>query len=418
MKKFFLAFFIITLSVCVFAQTPDSFSYQAIVRNAAGIALSDHSVSFHLSILKGSASGSVAYGENQSKTTNQSGLVTLAIGNGTGKTGNFNTINWGTNTYYLKIEIDITGGGTYVDMGTIQLLSVPYALHAKTAETITGNITETDPLWTAAKGSYYTKTNLKTSGESELHFNNITDKPTTVSGYGIIDAFNGSWSSLSGKPVLKDVATSGNYNDLSSKPYLKVSLSGDTLRLSSSNWVIVPGVSAANAQTNNDIDGDGIINAQDNCPSISNPDQKDTDGDGIGDACEASVTDTDGDGVPDASDNCPLVANSNQQDIDGDGIGDACETSVIDTDGDGIPDASDNCPLVANSNQQDTDHNGIGDACETSVMDTDGDGVLDVSDNCPLVVNALQQDTNNDGIGDACDPSLKKVKLKNRKKPH
>ena len=365
MKKFFLSFYLITLCVLIFAQTPDSFNYQAIVRNASGAAVSEHTVSFHFSIREGSTTGSVVYSENHSRTTNQFGLVTLAIGNGTDKTGSFNALSWGANTYYLKIEIDVTGGAAYVDMGTIQLLSVPYALHAKTAETITGNITETDPLWTAAKDSYYTRTNLKTSGESEFHFDNITNKPTTVLGYGITDAFNGTWESLSGKPALKEVATSGNYTDLSNKPYLKVSSTGDTLRLSSSNWVIVPGVSAANAQTNNDTDGDGVPDTSDNCPLVANPDQQDTDHDGIGDACETSVTDTDGDGVPDSIDNCPSISNPDQKDSNGNGVGDVCETSVTDTDGDGVPDAIDNCPNIYNPNQQDTDHDGIGDVCDT-----------------------------------------------------
>ncbi|MGQ0795969.1 MAG: thrombospondin type 3 repeat-containing protein, partial [Nitrosopumilaceae archaeon] len=64
----------------------------------------------------------------------------------------------------------------------------------------------------------------------------------------------------------------------------------------------------------------------DNCPLVDNPDQADTDGDGIGDACE---TDDDDDGTPDETDNCPLVVNADQADTDGDGIGDACETIAL-----------------------------------------------------------------------------------------
>jgi hypothetical protein len=76
------------------------------------------------------------------------------------------------------------------------------------------------------------------------------------------------------------------------------------------------------------------------------------------------LADTDGDGIPDAQDNCPTVSNPNQLDSDGDGIGDACETLPVDTDGDGIPDAQDNCPKVSNPDQLDSNGNGVGDACE------------------------------------------------------
>ena len=143
-----------------------------------------------------------------------------------------------------------------------------------------------------------------------------------------------------------------------------------------------------------DGDGDGVTDDKDNCPSAKNADQKDTDKDGKGDACD---TDDDGDGVADGSDNCPLDANKAQTDTDKDGKGDACET---DDDGDGVADAGDNCPLVSNKAQTDTDKDGKGDACET---DDDGDGVNDDTDNCPALSNADQKDLDDDGQGDACD---------------
>ncbi|MCP9493516.1 MAG: thrombospondin type 3 repeat-containing protein [Pyrinomonadaceae bacterium MAG19_C2-C3] len=107
-----------------------------------------------------------------------------------------------------------------------------------------------------------------------------------------------------------------------------------------------------------DADGDGIPDASDNCPNVSNADQANTDGDSEGDACDA---DDDNDTVLDASDNCPLVSNSDQLDSDGDTIGNVCDA---DDDNDGINDASDNCPLIANSTQADTDADGLGDACD------------------------------------------------------
>jgi hypothetical protein len=145
-----------------------------------------------------------------------------------------------------------------------------------------------------------------------------------------------------------------------------------------------------------DSDGDGVPDASDNCPSVSNVDQTDTDLDGLGDVCDG---DRDGDGVDDGDDNCPTIWNAGQGDLDTDGIGDACEF-LFDTDSDGITDDVDNCTFVPNPDQLNTDGGANGNACD---LDDDNDGVLDVDDNCPLVDNPGQEDEDTDGAGDACD---------------
>ena len=142
-----------------------------------------------------------------------------------------------------------------------------------------------------------------------------------------------------------------------------------------------------------DEDRDGVPDVSDNCPHTANANQLDTDGDGLGDACDPDI---DGDGVLNADDKFPLQA-TEWADNDNDGIGNNADT---DDDNDGILDVSDNCPMVANTNQLDTDGDGLGDACDT---DDDNDGVLDVIDNCSLVSNANQLDTDGDGRGNACD---------------
>jgi len=150
-----------------------------------------------------------------------------------------------------------------------------------------------------------------------------------------------------------------------------------------------------------DVDGDGILNAADNCVEIPNPGQEDGDRDGYGDAC----------------DNCPATANPGQEDADHDGLGDACDPCTDpDRDGFGSPGlpastcAVDNCPAIANPSQADRDRDGIGDACDLCT-DSDGDGFRDPGfpgtcavDDCPSIPDPAQADADLDGLGDACDP--------------
>jgi hypothetical protein len=172
-----------------------------------------------------------------------------------------------------------------------------------------------------------------------------------------------------------------------------------------------------------DTDGDGIIDKKDNCSSMSNPDQKDRNYDGIGDAC----SDDDHDEIVGKADNCPMLSNPDQKDLNANAIGDACE---FDSDADGVADGIDNCIRKANPDQKDTDSDSIGDACDNCSIfnpnqhdlnqdgigdackarddylasnDVDHDWILDFSDNCRTVSNTDQQDSDHDGVGDSCD---------------
>ncbi|MGB0882450.1 MAG: DUF1566 domain-containing protein [Vicingaceae bacterium] len=151
MKKIFTiaAAFIMTASV--WAQSPEKMSYQAVIRDASNALVTTQAVGMQISILQGGATGTPVYVETQTPTSNANGLVSLEIGTGTLVSGDFTTINWANDTYFIKTETDPTGGTTYTITGTTQLMSVPYALHAKTADNITGtvNYTETDPTFTA-----------------------------------------------------------------------------------------------------------------------------------------------------------------------------------------------------------------------------------------------------------------------------
>ncbi len=115
------------------AQIPQAFNYQAVVRNTSGQIVGNQTVNFRTTIRQGGISGNIVYQETHLDTTNEFGLSAFAIGNGTIVVGNFNLINWALGNYYLQIELDATGGNNFTDMGAQQLLSVPYALYAKSS---------------------------------------------------------------------------------------------------------------------------------------------------------------------------------------------------------------------------------------------------------------------------------------------
>lgn len=117
-----------------FAQ-PDAFNYQTVVRNSEGVPMSDQEVSFRMSVRQGSANGTIVYQETHSANTNEHGLVSFRIGEGS-SSDELADVNWGNNSHYLQTELDPEGGNSYEDMGTTQLVSVPYALHAKSAEDV------------------------------------------------------------------------------------------------------------------------------------------------------------------------------------------------------------------------------------------------------------------------------------------
>jgi uncharacterized protein (TIGR02145 family) len=140
MKRILLILTTALLAVNLLAQVPQGMSYQAIVRNTTGLVINT-AVGMRISILQGSTTGSAVYVETQTPTTNANGLITLNIGSGTVVTGTFATINWSSGIYFVKTEIDPTGGTSYNISSTNQLLSVPYALYSKTAGALKVSVT-------------------------------------------------------------------------------------------------------------------------------------------------------------------------------------------------------------------------------------------------------------------------------------
>jgi len=151
---------VILMAASVWAQVPEKMSYQAVVRDAGNELVTNTGIGMQISILKGSVTGEAVYIERQFPTTNANGLVTIEIGGGIVVGGDFSAIDWASDTYFVKTEIDLNGGANYTITGTSQLLSVPYALHAKTAESITGEISESDPVYMASQAANITATDI------------------------------------------------------------------------------------------------------------------------------------------------------------------------------------------------------------------------------------------------------------------
>ncbi len=136
MKKILGVLTGLLLALALTAQTPDAFNYQAVARDASGNPITDTDISVRASILPGSEVSSAIYSESFSLTTNSFGLFALEVGNGSIIFGDFATIDWASGPYFLKVELVIDDGSSYLVVGTGKLLSVPYALHAKNAENL------------------------------------------------------------------------------------------------------------------------------------------------------------------------------------------------------------------------------------------------------------------------------------------
>jgi hypothetical protein len=214
MRKLYSILVALIIAPTIFGQAPSSFKYQTVIRNSSGQLIINTQVNIQIAILKGSISGNPVYTEIFSPMTNDFGLVNLDIGAGTVVSGNFETIDWGVETYFIKVWLNDT------EMGTSQLLSVPYALYANKAETISEDaITGNENAFTGwdksslddFDGKYSSLSNVPTFAPiaTSGSYDDLTDKPIL---------FDGTWASLSGKPTFATVAASGLFDDLLNKP--------------------------------------------------------------------------------------------------------------------------------------------------------------------------------------------------------
>lgn len=251
MKKFIysLVFAFLLGAGTLFAQSPEAINYQGVARDASGNPLPSQNISLRISILSGSASGTLEYQETHFPTTNTLGLFNVKIGQGTAVSGSFPGIDWANNSHFVEVEMDPNGGTSYSSIGTQELVSVPYALHATTVEF--DNVDDADA------DSTNELQNLSISGNDLT----ISDGNTvTLPSFTEVDgdttnelqtlSISGSDISISdGNTITLPVEVDGDTtNELQT-----LILAGDTLTLTNGNSVILSGSDADWVISGNDI---------------------------------------------------------------------------------------------------------------------------------------------------------------------
>jgi hypothetical protein len=172
MKKLTLTLIaIVAITLSVFGQAPESFNYQAVIRNASNEILVNQSIGVQIILRQTTAAGTPVYSETFSPTTNTYGSINLEIGTGT-TTDDFSTIDWSSGPYFIETAIDPTGGVSYAVVGTSQLISSPYALYAKNAEIV--DDADADPT-NEIQDISLSGTDLTISDGSTVDLTNIAD---------------------------------------------------------------------------------------------------------------------------------------------------------------------------------------------------------------------------------------------------
>ena len=147
------------LSATLYAQLPEGFSKQALLRDANHAIVADTEVGLQLRILHGSEAGSVVYSETHVVHSNNYGLITLIVGRGTPTSGDFGSINWADGPYFIQTDVDPEGNTNYTIGGVTELVAVPYAYFAQT----TDMYEETDPVfssWDKSSGIIITESQI------------------------------------------------------------------------------------------------------------------------------------------------------------------------------------------------------------------------------------------------------------------
>ena len=188
MKKFFSVVSAVLLSVSLWAQAPQSFSYQAVIRSGNNVLVANKPVGMKISLLQGSEKGKAVYVETHKPTSNDNGLVSIAIGGGTKDASSiaFASIDWSKGPYFVQTETDLTGGVSYTLTTTSQLLSVPYAFYAKNAK-VSDSISGKQLFWNKDADSSISCNGVKIGARTNklvngLYINKLTNDSRDLQG--------------------------------------------------------------------------------------------------------------------------------------------------------------------------------------------------------------------------------------------
>ena len=231
MKKIYSFLVLLVTVSTLMAQSPKSFKYQAVVRDNNGVAITNKQVSIKISILQSSATGNAVYSETHKPTSGSTGLINLEIGKGSVVSGSMSTIDWSNGSYFVKVELDPAGGSSYSEIGTSQLLSVPYALYAeKAGNGFSGNYSDLSNKPNLNDTSKYLKT------EQDPAFNASVAKGIVASDTAKWNAksnFSVKYSDLNGKPNLADTS---KYLKTETDPSFNSSIAKGINATDTTNW--------------------------------------------------------------------------------------------------------------------------------------------------------------------------------------
>lgn len=132
-KLLLLTLTVLCTVMSIYATTATGFNYQAVVRDASGTIIQNQPVSMRFTIRDSTPAGFIVFQQTDTVIPNSFGIITVIVGGGTIVTGTLDGVNWGNNNKFMQVEADLNGGTNYTDMGTTQLMSVPFAMYAATS---------------------------------------------------------------------------------------------------------------------------------------------------------------------------------------------------------------------------------------------------------------------------------------------